>query len=92
MNTFLIRSFGLRARASALKAALAATMACALIAGCGGDDEPEDDAPSTAAQTDDGSAAAQTPIVAPPSAGACPDGGTDATQPPALNSTLDCAP
>lgn len=81
MNTFLIRLFGLRARASALKTVFAAAMACALIAGCGGDDE-----------SDDGSAVTQTPIVAPPSAGACPDGGTDAAQPPALNSTLDCAP
>jgi hypothetical protein len=75
------RFFGLRAGASALKTMLAATMACVLIAGCGGDEEPGD-----------GSAAAQAPILAPPSAGACPDGGTDAAQPPALNSTLDCAP
>ncbi|MNL52612.1 hypothetical protein D3C87_1758060 [compost metagenome] len=81
MTTSHIRSVGLRARASTLKTMLAATMASVLIAGCGGDEEPGD-----------GSAAAQTPIVAPPSAGACPDGGTDAAQPPALNSTLDCAP
>lgn len=81
MTTSLTRFFGLRAGASVLKAMLAATMACVLIAGCGGDEEP-----------DDGSAVAQTPIVAPPSAGACPDGGADAAQPPALNSTLDCAP
>lgn len=92
MKTSLTRLFGLGARASALKAALAATMACALVAGCGGDDEADGEMPSPTAQASDGSAVAQTPIVAPPSAGACPDGGTDATQPPALNSTLDCAP
>lgn len=73
-------------RAPALKSALAATVACALIAGCGGDEG------SDAAQAGDGEAAAQVPIVAPPSGGSCPDGGTDATQPPPLNSTLDCAP
>ncbi|MEN5163721.1 hypothetical protein [Achromobacter kerstersii] len=90
MTTFLSLAAGWRV--SALRRALAATMVCALVAGCGGDEDSDSDTPSSATQAGDGSAAAQVPIVAPPSAGACPDGGADAAQPPALNSTLDCAP
>lgn len=90
MTTFLSLAAGWRV--SALKSALAATMACALLAGCGGDEDSDGDTPASAEQAGDGSTAGQTPIVAPPSAGACPEGGTDAAQPPALNSTLDCAP
>lgn len=78
-------------RVSAISRALVAMMACALVAGCGGDDDSDGDAPAPVTQAGDGSAS-QAPIVAPPSAGACPDGGAQAEQPPALNSTLDCAP
>ncbi|MBB1597770.1 hypothetical protein A9973_27265 [Achromobacter sp. UMC46] len=77
-------------RLPALTKVLATAMASALIAGCGGDEGPDTDA--EAAAQGDGSAAGQVPIVAPPASGSCGDTGLPATQLPALNSKLDCAP
>lgn len=91
MTTYLSMARPLHAlHMPALTKALAAVMACALIAGCGGDEGPDTDA--QAAAQGDGSAAGQIPIVAPPATGSCGESGAPAAQPPALNSKLDCAP
>lgn len=79
-------------RMSTLRNAFAAALACALIAGCGGEEDAAADAQTAIAQDGDGSAAAQAPIVAPPGTGGCGDSETGEGRPCTLNSKLDCAP
>ncbi|WP_066133243.1 hypothetical protein [Bordetella ansorpii] len=71
-----------------LRALAAACAASLLVAGCGGGDEDSADT----AQARDGSAQAQTPIVAPPTQGCDVAQGGEAVRPPVLNTQLDCAP
>ncbi len=94
MTYFLSLPKGFRTlRKQTLKNMFAATMLCALIAGCGGDDDDSDAGPETVpTQASDGSAAAAVAIVAAPATGTCGESGTEVPAPHALNSKLDCAP
>ncbi|MGS0894332.1 hypothetical protein ACVBGC_17645 [Burkholderia stagnalis] len=84
-----------RGGAHRMRAALAACMLSALVAGCGGDGS--DSAPASAAKANAapagaGGASAPVPIAVLPGAGPCPASGTAALQSPSLNSQLRCAP
>ncbi|PIF73762.1 hypothetical protein CLU95_0867 [Variovorax sp. 54] len=80
--------------------AMATCTACLFIAGCGGGGGGGGAGPLPSAMflgalpaaAGDGAASAEVPIVAAPTLGNNTASGTDAQQPPALNSKLDCAP
>ena len=90
------RSVGWHVRVSALLAC----SACALIAGCGGNDGGGSNAAANqqapvngnSAPTGAGGASDPVPIVALPASGPCAASGTPALQAPRLNSQIDCAP
>ncbi|MFM0735395.1 hypothetical protein PQQ52_33450 [Paraburkholderia sediminicola] len=90
------RSVGWRAVLSAFLACAT----CALIAGCGGNNNGESNAAANqqapvngnSAPAGAGGASDPVPIVALPASGPCAASGTPALQAPGLNSQIDCAP